>query len=97
MLKKDEAKITLLLGDIGELAEANSEDLHHLPDRFQNEDFFSFWMKIPDGDWSREVETKIQLLNLKKPVYYADLSYILLDQEQRRKPLHSQRKYLIQE
>ena len=62
VFKKDEAKITLLLGDIGELAEANSEDLHHLPDRFQNEDFFSFWMKIPDGDWSREVETKIQLL-----------------------------------
>ena len=104
VFKKDEAKITLLLGDIGELAEANSEDLHHLPSSFQNEDFFSFRMKIPDGDWSREVEKADEYLyqnsiivEVRKPVYYADLSYILLDQEQRKKPLHSQRKYLIQE
>ena len=101
MLKKDEAKITLLLGDIGELAEANSEDLHHLPDQFQNEDFFSFRMKIPDLDWRRELEKAEEYLyqnpiivEVRKPVYYADLLYILLDQEQRRKPVHSERKYL---
>ena len=53
MLSDNQEKLSLLLGDIGELAEAN-EDVYHLPEEF-HEDFFAFRVKIHDSGLSEEV------------------------------------------
>ena len=41
MLSTNKDRSSLLLGDLGELAEVENEDLHQLLEVFQYEDFFS--------------------------------------------------------
>ena len=51
MLSTNKDRSSLLLGDLGELAKVENEDLHQLLEVFQYEDFFSF--KFPAGEWSK--------------------------------------------
>ena len=74
MLSDNQEKLSLLLGDIGELAEAN-EDVYHLPEEF-HEDFFAFRVKINDSGLSEEVTEEFLAKNpiiveVRKPVFYS--------------------------
>ena len=47
---------SLLLGDLGEVAEVETEDLHQLPEEFKLEEFFAFQLTVPAGEWSKASE-----------------------------------------
>ena len=66
----------LLLGDLGELAEVENEDLHQLPA------FFSFKLTVPAGEWSKASEVAEDYL-----CYILNLICNLLDNYQDQ-PLH---------
>ena len=46
VLSTNKDRSSLLLGDLGELAEVENEDLHQLLEVFQYEDFFSFKFQL---------------------------------------------------
>ena len=54
VLSTNKDRSSLPLGDLGELAKVENEDLHQLLEVFQYEDFFSF--KFPAGEWSNQVD-----------------------------------------
>ena len=47
---------SLLLGDLREVTEVETEDLHQLPEEFKLEEFFAFQFTVPAGEWSKASE-----------------------------------------
>ena len=93
MLSSNQDKSSLLLGDIGEVTEVDNYDIHQLPEEFKFEDFFSFRLTIPAGDWSKEVELAGGFLNtnpiiveVRKSVLYSrsNMYFLFLDHKQRK-------------
>ena len=88
VLSSNQDKSSLLLGDIGEVTEVDNYDIHQLPEEFKFEDFFSFRVTIPAGDWSKEVELAGGFLNtnpiiveVRKSVLYSrsNMYFFILD------------------
>ena len=67
VLSTNKERSSLLLGDVGEIAEVENKDLQQLPEEFQYEDFFAFRLTIPAGDWSEASEVAEDYLN-KNPI-----------------------------
>ena len=101
VLKEDQekSKVTCLLGDLGEIVEADINDLRQLPEEFLGDGFYAFRTKIPDlfplgiGGWSRASDIAENNLlspiiaDVRKPVLYSQCHVVFLD-HQKRKFLH---------